>query len=63
MSKVDADQSAGQYEQAMTARSETDRSDRPESPRLHDHYKPVGISAVSAAAHYMQKSKKPKQMG
>ncbi len=39
-------------------------NERSTTPRLHDHYKPVGISAVSAAAHYTEKAKKnSKQMG
>jgi len=63
MSTDDADRSARQFDQSMTARAESDRPERTEPQRLHDQYKPVGISAVSAAAHYAQKPKKPKQMG
>jgi hypothetical protein len=33
-------------------------NERTEAKNLHAHYKPVGISAVSAAAHFTEKAKK-----
>jgi hypothetical protein len=61
MSEHQADHPAKQFEQSVTARAETQKS---EPERLHDRYKPVGIPAVSAAAQFTRKPlKKPTQMG
>jgi len=55
MSADEADRPAKQFEQSTPSQAEIDRS---HSARLHEHYKSIGISAVSAAAHFTSTSKK-----
>ena len=54
MSENQADRSAQQFEQSTPKHD--DRGPKP--ARVHEQFKPVGISAVSAAAQFTSKAKK-----
>ncbi len=58
MSADEADRSAKQFEQSMQQRP---HSERAQTVRLHEKYKPVGIPAVSAATQFASKTKKKTQ--